>query len=838
MGVVYRARQHLGAATRPVAVKLLHPTLLLTAREEALARFQAELHTLSTLQHEGIARLYDGGIYDDPHTHEQLPYLAMELVRGGLPLTTYVADYALPWPERLALVERVCQAVRYAHEHRVVHRDLKPTNILVDYDGRPVVIDFGLAAACEAVLPGVHLAASGTPAYMSPEQVSAAWGIVSDRSDVYALGLLLYELLTGQHPYAMPRDASVEQVCQVIIEATPLPLRQYNPAYRGELEMILAAALAKRPAERCSVAVLRARLERYLQARPTRLAVPGASLVPSLPTVPALHQVPPPPRDFTGRTAELAEILTAMTQEGVTLCGLFGMGGIGKTALALKVTEHLAPRYPDAQLYIDLKGTSATPLSVAEAMAQVLQAYYPSASLPASEAALRGRYQSALYGQRALVLLDNAAHREQVEALLPPASCALLVTSRQYFTLPGLHAKRLTTLLPAEARALVHTIVPRLGDQADVLTALCGYLPLALRVSASTLAEHLDLSPHDYVQHLTATQQRLGLIDASLSVSFALLNPVLQQQWCLVALFPSLFDAAAAAAVLDLDRDKARDVLGTLVRSSLVEWVPDTGRYRLHDLARVFAQAHRERTRERAPLKWARTQRALGHALCLLGWREAGTAQLEEAVQACHAALQEHTRERVPLEWARTQRTLGHALGLMGEREAGTTRLEEAVQAYRAALQEHTRERVPLEWVQTQRALGLALCALGTREAETARLEEAVQVYRAVLQVCPRARVPLDWARTQQSLGRALGALGEREAGTARLEEAVQACHAALQEDTRERAPLDWARTQRTLGAVLRVWGEREAGTARLEEAVQACRAALQECPRERAPLD
>ena len=139
MGVVYRAQQHIGLSTRPVAVKLIHPALLRTAREEALARFQAEMGTLVKLEHEGIARIYDGGIGEDPHTYEPLPYLAMELVRGGLPMTTYAQDYALPWPERLALFVRVCQAVRYAHEHRVVHRDLKPTNILVDNDGRPVV---------------------------------------------------------------------------------------------------------------------------------------------------------------------------------------------------------------------------------------------------------------------------------------------------------------------------------------------------------------------------------------------------------------------------------------------------------------------------------------------------------------------------------------------------------------------------------------------------------------------------------------------------------------------------------------------------------------------------
>jgi hypothetical protein len=271
MGIVYRAQQHLGLTTRPVAVKLINPALLRTAREEALARFQAEMGALVKLEHESIARIYDGGMDEDPHTHEPLPYIAMEFVRGGLPLTTYVQDSARAWQERLQLFLRVCRAVQYAHEHGIVHRDLKPANILVDREGRPFVIDFGLASACDALLSGVHLA-SGTPAYMSPEQVSAAWGAVSAKSDVYALGLILYELLTEQPPYALPPPGAWEQLRDVITTATPPPLGQHRPEYQGELEALVAHALAKRPADRCSVAVLRARLERFVQAQPAHLA--------------------------------------------------------------------------------------------------------------------------------------------------------------------------------------------------------------------------------------------------------------------------------------------------------------------------------------------------------------------------------------------------------------------------------------------------------------------------------------------------------------------------------------------------------------------------------------
>jgi Cdc6-like AAA superfamily ATPase len=148
------------------------------------------------------------------------------------------------------------------------------------------------------------------------------------------------------------------------------------------------------------------------------------------PSATALHQLPPPPGDFTGRTAELEELMQAIERGGVTISGLRGMGGIGKTALALKLAAELRERYPDAQIYLDLKGTSEKPLTTAEAMAHVVRAYHPTAKLPDDEAELAGLYRSVLDGQRALLLMDNAANAAQVAPLAPPASCVLLVTSR------------------------------------------------------------------------------------------------------------------------------------------------------------------------------------------------------------------------------------------------------------------------------------------------------------------------------------------------------------------------------------------------------------------------
>jgi Tfp pilus assembly protein PilF/DNA polymerase III delta prime subunit len=314
----------------------------------------------------------------------------------------------------------------------------------------------------------------------------------------------------------------------------------------------------------------------------------------------ALHQLPSPPRDFTGRKEELEELLRELERGGVTISGLQGLGGVGKTTLALKLAQQLTPRYPDAQFYLDLKGTSRTPLFAGDAMAHIIRAYQPTVRIPESEAELSALYRSVLHNQRALLLMDNAADSKQVEPLIPPESCVMLVTSRRHFTLPGLFTRNLDTLPAEDARQLLLRITPRIGEQADDLARLCGYLPLALRLAASALAERLDLGVADYVRRLTNAQQRLKLIDASISLSYELLGPEMQARWRVLAIFPDTFDVAAAAAVWEIDVDAAQDTLSRLVVYSVVEWNSATARYRLHDLTRLFADARLSDTEKKA----------------------------------------------------------------------------------------------------------------------------------------------------------------------------------------------------------------------------------------------
>lgn len=308
-------------------------------------------------------------------------------------------------------------------------------------------------------------------------------------------------------------------------------------------------------------------------------------------TLTQIHEVPPPPADFTGREDELKELLASIEIGGVTISGLQGMGGIGKTALALKLVELLKPRYPDAQFFLDLKGASTQPLTVAEALAHIVRAYHPTAKLPDTENELRGLYLSVLDGQRALLLMDNVASAEQVEPLIPPVGSLLLVTSRQHFTVPGLTAKNLDTLSVADARDLLLTIAPRIRTQADEIAALCGYLPLALRLAAATLVKYRNLSPADYVRRLRDQQERLQLIDASLSLSYELLSEEMRERWRWLAVFPDTFVDDAAATVWEVEVEHTKHILGELMAASLVEWNETSDRYSLHDLARLFAEA-------------------------------------------------------------------------------------------------------------------------------------------------------------------------------------------------------------------------------------------------------
>ena len=221
MGTVFMALQEM-PIRRKVALKVIKPGM---DSKQVVSRFEAERQALALMDHPSIARVFDGGF-----TKWGRPYFVMELVHG-LPLMEYCDRYRLPLRERLGLFVQICQAVQHAHQKGVIHRDLKPSNVMVTlYDGLPVpkVIDFGVAKATsgqlsEATLVTDYAQMIGTPLYMSPEQTALSSQGVDTRSDIYSLGVMLYELLTGTTPFER-RDVdsiSIEELRRIVRENEP-----------------------------------------------------------------------------------------------------------------------------------------------------------------------------------------------------------------------------------------------------------------------------------------------------------------------------------------------------------------------------------------------------------------------------------------------------------------------------------------------------------------------------------------------------------------------------------------------------------------------------------------
>jgi WD40 repeat protein/serine/threonine protein kinase/TPR repeat protein len=264
MGSVWLAERADGLFTRQVALKLIHPALKSRVMSE---RFAREREILASLNHPHIARLLDAGFAEDGQSYLALDYVA------GTPLTAYCDEHRLSVHERLELYRQVLSAVQYAHAHLVIHRDLKPANILVTAEGQVQLLDFGIAKLLsEGEAKETELTQMGgralTPDYAAPEQIAGA--PITTAADVYALGVMLYELLTGERPYKLKRD-SRGALEEAILEADPVApsrtefkeataaarattAKKLSSTLRGDLDTIAIKALKKLPAERYATA--------------------------------------------------------------------------------------------------------------------------------------------------------------------------------------------------------------------------------------------------------------------------------------------------------------------------------------------------------------------------------------------------------------------------------------------------------------------------------------------------------------------------------------------------------------------------------------------------------
>ncbi|MHC4140310.1 MAG: tetratricopeptide repeat protein [Planctomycetota bacterium] len=265
MGTVYEAVQD--HPHRLVALKLLRRG---AASPQAMKRFRHESEILGRLRHPNIAHVHDAGTFDEGEGAQ--PYFVMELVKGE-PLIRYADSRKLGTRQRMELFVKICDAVQYAHHHGVIHRDLKPDNIFVDDLGEPKILDFGVARATDSDIRATTVRTDvgqliGTVPYMSPEQVTGDPTELDTRSDVYSLGVVLYELMSGRLPHDL-RGKTIPEAVRVIREDDPTPLSSVNRVFRGDVETIVAKALAKEKVRRYQTAAdLASDVRRYLKDEP------------------------------------------------------------------------------------------------------------------------------------------------------------------------------------------------------------------------------------------------------------------------------------------------------------------------------------------------------------------------------------------------------------------------------------------------------------------------------------------------------------------------------------------------------------------------------------------
>jgi len=456
--------------------------------------------------------------------------------------------------------------------------------------------------------------------------------------------------------------------------------------------------------------------------------------------VPVPNQLPAAVLDFQGRERQVEELLQAL-RGGAMAAAVCGMGGSGKTALALHVAHRLAKESPDGPLFIELGGTSAGPLSAVEALGRVVLSFEPGARLPDAPDQVARLYRSVLDGRQVLILLDDANDAAQVEPLLRwrAPTTRILMTLRGALALPGVPCLELDCMSADEARALLRGIfgTRQVSDaDLDLLAERCGHLPIALRVAGTFLAMHPNWTIAEYVSSLSNEGECLELlriegaktldVAAVLALSASDLareEPALAGRWQQLAVFSGRFDTTAAAAVWEVPFNDARAALTELLRRAMIRYDPPTHRYHwnafMRDVARMPLSAAGD----------AAAGAALGRRLATAALRHSAYYHwvLERAEQlyvlggtATLEGLQMFDRER-------RQIVAGHAFALAhGGGKTGARLLAAYGEAapYLVNLRLHARERVA--WNEA----AVAACRqLGDREAEGCRLTNLGNAY-------------------------------------------------------------------------------------------------------------
>ena len=308
-------------------------------------------------------------------------------------------------------------------------------------------------------------------------------------------------------------------------------------------------------------------------------------------------QLPESDRNFTGRLKELQELHAQYSKVKINVLSIHGMGGLGKTTLAITFSDQIAGHF-DHHLFLDMQGLSDKPVTGEEAMHHIVRSFNPSFSGDGS--LLAGAYRSIVNKTKVLLLLDNVSGEDQIQDFILPAGSVLIFTSRTKFSIPHSFSLNLPYMSEPEARELLLKITDRpTVEEANHIIGLCGYLPNAIVKAGKSLREYPNLGTRRYIAELSQANARVGMIEATTSLSFNLLDAPMRKYWSELSIFPGDFGLEGASRVLECDPEACEDVLFHLYKLSLVnvfvypstQFEQGETRFRLHDLDRVFASS-------------------------------------------------------------------------------------------------------------------------------------------------------------------------------------------------------------------------------------------------------
>ncbi len=597
MGIVYRAHDTL--LNRPVAVKVLSATGLGTAGK---ARLLAEAQAAAKLNHPNIVNVYDAG------ETEGRPFIVMELVEGE-PLRQHQPQTL---GDALILVRQICAALEHAHANGIIHRDLKPENIVLTKTQTVKLMDFGLARMSEGPRLTEEGTLVGTMSYLAPELIQGQRATV--QSDLYALGVMLYELTTGRPPFT---GDNLAVLLSQHVYAEPASPRAHNPDISPDLDALILQLLHKQPADRPTSAA------EVAQALGHMLPTPALSaLLSSRATAPTTN-LPTQLSKFVGREKEIAQLKKRLAEN--RLVTLTGSGGVGKTRLAIQVASELLSEFPHGAWLVDL-ASLADPALVPQTAATVLDVK-PQGNQPVLAA-----LSDYLRAKKLLLVLDNCEHlieacAQLAESLLRTCpDLRLLTTSREALGVEGEATVRVPSLsLPssqnttfaaiAEAEA-VQLFVERAAAalpgftlteaNAPTVAQVCRRLDgiaLAIELAASRVkllkVEQIAARLDDAFRFLTGGSRtalpRQQTLRATIDWSYTLLSELERRLLCRLSVFAGGWTLEAAEAVCagqGIEPYGILDLLTQLVNKSLVAAEREQGeeaRYRLLETIREYA---------------------------------------------------------------------------------------------------------------------------------------------------------------------------------------------------------------------------------------------------------